>query len=161
MCFKVLRCLPDIASASVPPGVSPDLCIGWVSVAVSRVLHSVQTHLRSYCDPNIDDASLEELARVLCANTARSVSENDEDVDAWLAQFSGENLRWESLGLLFTSRNVVSGWQSAGRGGRNPLDCLGLCIELARKFSDGNLLQLHLLFRRTHMESIGVGDAGA
>jgi hypothetical protein len=42
-------------------------------------------------------AQLEEMSQILCNNTAKPILD-DLGPDDWLSQFSGPNLRWESLG---------------------------------------------------------------
>src|SRR3546814_14405078 len=46
--------------------------------------------------------SLQQMACFLTANTARPFREDLADPDEWLRQFTGFNLRWESIGLLFS-----------------------------------------------------------
>ena len=128
---------------------------GWAGVLAWRIYPSVQAHLGG--SGEVDDSHLEEMARMLCANTAKPISEDATDLEGWLEQFIGDNLRWESLGLLFTSRDLFLAGEPVG--GESLLTYLSICIDLARKFSDGNLFQLYLCYRRGIMESTEAGDA--
>lgn len=153
MGLMVLRKLSSHQKTNLPPGPSKQRWNGWVRLVCRRVLHSLHTWLGG------DGSKLEELVRVLCENTAKPISEDVTDVDGYLAQFCGVNLRWESLGLLFTTEELFPTTPTSERG--PVLMYLGMCVELAKQFSLSNLLQLFVTYQRMIMESnIGVGDAG-
>lgn len=45
-----------------------------------------------------NDNSLEPIAREICFNTAQPLSEVGSNYKEWINQFTGLNIRWESLG---------------------------------------------------------------
>lgn len=101
---------------------------------------------------------------MLCVNTAKPAYDDIGGPDEWIGQFTEDNLRWESLGLLFIFTNQAqSGWRKQTDvhiGWAVPLTGLAHCIYLSKCFSDGNLLLLLISFRRSIIESMVVGDAG-
>lgn len=74
---------------------------GWIRLAAQRMIDSLLAvfgrELRSR-----RLADLESMAHVLSANTARTWTDDESDVNKWLASFSGHNMRWECIGILFT-----------------------------------------------------------
>lgn len=100
-CLAVLQRLPDEEGAL-------DLFLrhtnpndGWIRGAARRVVESLtQTFKRELRARRAAD--LERMALLISANTARPWVDNELDSEKWLASFSGPNLRWESLGILFT-----------------------------------------------------------
>ena len=160
MSITLLKVLPDLQKTCPPPRPSPSRGDGWVRAISRRVLDTLMSPQWSkYCVPGVSDSKLEELARLLSRNSSTPVSDAVTDVDGWLAQFTGENLRWESLGMLLTDRELYDRDTAWDMG--SIVSYTGLCVELMKQFADGNLLQLYVSFRRTIMESNhGVGDAG-
>ena len=165
MALAVLRSLPGLNNAALPSDISTSLCDGWARTLASRILPCAQAFLRRGLDDandDNDDSRLEDLAKLLCANTAKPINEDlTTDLDGWLGQFTGDNLRWESLGLLFICKHMWPGRRAAGQ--EAPLTCVAACIDLAKKFPEGNLMQLYVCHRRMILESTcdkGVGDAG-
>lgn len=160
MALTVLRSLPFLESMEIPSRVSPDPSDGWVRVAGLRILASCKALLGS----DRSESRLEEIARILCVNTAKPVYDDIGGPDEWIGQFADDNLRWESLGLLFIFTNKDrSGWrkgQNMYSGWGVPLTGLGYCIDLAKCFSDGNLMLLLISFRRSIIASMAEGDAG-
>ena len=49
-----------------------------------------------------DHDGLECLSRLICVNTASPIDNDEYDSFKWLDSLSGRNLRWESLGIMFT-----------------------------------------------------------
>ncbi|KAI5456619.1 hypothetical protein BGZ63DRAFT_366340 [Mariannaea sp. PMI_226] len=152
---------------------------GWIHLAVRRIVRTLYSSYGSYInhgrgggdDDNDNDSDnyndndndnngyddgdtlLDECARIISANTARPFREQKIDDQAWLDQFTGEALRWESIGLIWTF------WDS---GNLNNIGlALKYCIDLALHLSSGgNDIILYLCYRRCTMESIITGDAG-
>ena len=172
MCMVVLRSIPCPPQGHISLRMSPHPYDGWARVAAQRVLAGLYERFGSHLGTNRTNAQLEEMALFLSRNTARPFNDNEPDPDRWMGQFSGQNLRWESLGLLFTFRELggeplsdadhdidqftcglTKHWPEVAQV------CLGLCVDLTRRFSDGNSLLLQLCIRRTVAESILSGDA--
>ncbi|KAJ6440160.1 N-terminal binuclear Zn cluster-containing/DNA binding domain-containing protein [Purpureocillium lavendulum] len=176
MCLVVLRSIPTPSEGRILMRISPHPYDGWARVAAQRVLSSLYERFGTHLGPSRTNAQLEEMALFLSRNSARPLNDDEPDPDRWIGQFSGPNLRWESLGLLYTFRELgdetpreqdpcsdieqftcglTRHWPEIARV------CLGLCIDLTRRFSDGNSLLLQLCIRRTVAESILSGDASA
>lgn len=160
MALTVLRSLPFLETMEIPLRASPDPSDGWVRVAAARILRSCQALLGN----SRTESRLEDVARMLCVNTAKPVHDEIGGPEEWIGQFAEDNLRWESLGLLFifTNRERHS-WRKqsdSGSGWGISLTGLGYCIDLAKCFSDGNLMLLLICNRRSVIESMVVGDAG-
>lgn len=170
MCLVVLRSIPSPPDGHISLLMSPHPYDGWARVAAQRILKSLYGRFGKYLGSNRVDSQLEEIAVMLSNNTARPFSDSVADPDQWIAQFSGPNLRWESLGLIFSfkelglDRRWVSQQGTSAQSLRKHWPevarvCLGLTIDLARRFSDGNSILLQLCIRRTVAESIITGDA--
>lgn len=115
---------------------------------------------------------LRDIAQVLSRNTM-SVLRDADDADTWLDSLSGQNLRWELMGLLFCSMgNVLLGtpeedsfWatQSGRRTRRRDFamemnQCTQDCVKLSSQMDNINLLMVSLLFKRNILESQCTGD---
>jgi hypothetical protein len=86
-------------------------------------------------------------------------------------QYCGDNLRWESIGLIWGNLERLTdtlnslrpshvAWIPGKTDKALSRRHLSYCIDLARQFSDGNALLLDLLRRRTTFISHQDGDAG-
>ncbi|KAI1869209.1 uncharacterized protein JN550_005839 [Neoarthrinium moseri] len=137
-----------------------------IKMIAERVLHSLYEAFGQYLGRDRSAAKYEALARKICYNSSQPVL-NLTDTDAWLDQFCGPNLRWESLGLLFNYWDL----EKSAMVPTDPLlrksyciptmqECLMLCVELSQEFSGGNLFLVFLKYRRAVLESMLTGDAG-
>ncbi|KAG9254476.1 uncharacterized protein F5Z01DRAFT_674214 [Emericellopsis atlantica] len=162
MCLVVLRYLRDLIDRDVLPRLHPGPHDIWPRIVGVRVLES----LKQTMGRHPSEEKLYDLARRLCANTAKPmVEEANTTSDEWMAQLTGEKLRWESIGLLFTFSELFGDTADQPPSYHSPyggvnVKCVGVCIELVRMFADANVLLLYLCFRRNIMESMTVGDAG-
>ncbi|KAJ3469988.1 hypothetical protein MRS44_000087 [Fusarium solani] len=153
MCLIVLRNLPK-PSDDVLGHRLHCRADDWIITCVKRTIEALHEcwgeHLSSR-----DDLRLEEMGLAICNNTARPVHDEHIGGAEWMDQFSGSNIRWESLGLIWTY------WDgSPGSNPQNIVSCLGYCIELTRNFTTGNDVLLYLCYRRATIESLITGDAG-
>lgn len=116
------------------------------------------------------DAKLEAMARTICANSSKPFSDTISNPTAWMGQFTGHNLRWESLGLLFNRLEVEKspadtedhqnkGVQNMRQYAHVRLQAIKPCIRLCEEFSEMNILIMVLYERRTTYESVLSGDA--
>ena len=160
MCLVLVRSLPDLSNRVILPRTSCNPWDGWVRIAGRRILQSFQAHLPSVRD----ESSVRELADLLSKNSARKVNDDLADPDEWIEQFVGQNVRWESLGMLFTFSELSD--DQAGRCAprselyQTGLEVADMCIDLSMCMSGGNLMLLFLCYRRTILESQCLGDAG-
>ncbi|EXF86013.1 hypothetical protein CFIO01_05948 [Colletotrichum fioriniae PJ7] len=161
----VLRCLPSLQTYSQEPLHEQK---GWNHTAVDRIIRSLQAAFEIW--PHDGDKHFSNLAEILCRNTRRAVKDEHDDASQWISQFHGQNLRWESIGLLWASiarvSDDVGSLQrhhfkafSESASPQTARTCLGYCIELARTFTDGNDLLLKLCRRKSVLDSIVDGDA--
>lgn len=114
-----------------------------------------------------------ELSRALFENTA-SVLRDSDDLIKWGDSFSGRNMRWETIGILFTywafgatcssdtDPHITS--QRPPHNDRRQLtldlkDCASTCITLCNAVDANNPLFVHLLYKHMLLESIIEGDA--
>lgn len=78
---------------------------GWLRLVAQRILDTLYVEWGKYLDRGRSILKLEDMARRISVNTAKSVL-NKAEPDAWLDQFRGPNLRWESLGTRRCPRNL-------------------------------------------------------
>ncbi|KAK2599107.1 hypothetical protein QQS21_005448 [Conoideocrella luteorostrata] len=169
MCLVVLRSIPSYVEGLIPPLIAPHPYDGWARLAAQRIFESLYSQFGSYLGLKRKDSELEKMAMYLTRNTIQPLDDTITDPDGWIAQFSDRNLRWESLGLLFSIKEIgkrrlsdqqdISNESFKGRWREVARVCLGLTIDLARRFSDGNSILVQLCIRQTVAESIITGDA--
>ncbi|KAH8678462.1 hypothetical protein BX600DRAFT_452094 [Xylariales sp. PMI_506] len=168
-CRTVLRCLPEHIHEALLNHDSLGQPCSWRDVAIWRMVPWLQDTLLQLRTQG--DVALDPIAEMLCNNTAVPMWDDFSTLDEWLDQFSTSTLRWESLGLLWAHMERVSDLLDALRNRRlewvktgpeafqRARLCLRNCIDLARYFTDGNMLLLDLCRRRTSLESIFHGSA--
>jgi hypothetical protein len=97
---KVLSRIPDQATCNTlfSRHVNPN--DGWIRLAGERLSVSIFESFGSYLQTKrVND--MEDVAHLICENTSSFLREESEPVK-WISSFAGRNLRWESLGILFT-----------------------------------------------------------
>lgn len=118
--------------------------------------------------------NLQEIAQLLTRNTSLPLKDA-EDGRAWLSSMSGQNFRWEILGILF----CVLGWvatklkskeqetffetQSGNRKHRFGFamemhECAKGCLDICTDMDVGNILMVSLLWKINTLESQCIGD---
>lgn len=116
------------------------------------------------------EQDLERIAERICNNTSRPLLDIHTSPKAWMDQFCGPNLRWESLGLLWSTLatlpdafNTLEDAQLNTTGVKTPpasaLSFLARCIELAQNFTEGNDLLINLYRLKETSQSGITGDA--
>lgn len=169
MCLVVLQYLPGRPEAHMvfhdEPG--PETTTSWSHVAVSRIITSLRQLFKRF------DGSVsfdEEVADVLCCNTARPVRDTFDDFNDWIAQFCGPNIRWESIGLLWAHLEGISDalstlkyrqlqWVEGKRSSVVAHEHLHYCIEITRQFTAGNDMLIDLCRRHAALATLVYGDA--
>lgn len=169
-CLTVLRRIPgeDVALALFLKHKNAN--DGWIRLAARRLVESLHVafgrELRSR-----RPADLEEMAQLISGNTARPWSEDEPDAEKWMGSFSGRNMRWECLGIMFMY------WSSAAMAeyphrleiqtaedvdprqfSLTYKEAAQMCIELCKGCAPNSLL-LFAMYRNAIMESILAGDA--
>ena len=169
-CLKILSYVPDPENGVEQFRQFPTTFDGFPHVIAQRILRSLYATFGRYLGKNRTPQDLEFVTRRLCANTARPFTEQEPDADRWMEQFLGENLRWESLGILFTFWDLYQPENGMPRytyhhktkfTGRvlATRDSLKLCIEVCTEFSSGNTLLLYISQKFAVAESTFSGDA--
>lgn len=214
LCFTVLRLLPQPNKVVFQKKGNSSVYQSYMHRVAEHILKSLYEtwgeHLNAGAD---DETKLEDMAKAVCVNSMEPFSYSIRDSEEWLSQFSGPNLRWESIGasphpllsanrfVLFLSppfyylrfiafsddlrlpiavigvlfdlldteaksvkRRFVSDTQHESleylrRIAATGIRTLGLCIQLSREFTEGNILLIYLYHRRATLESITSGDA--
>ncbi|KAI0162208.1 hypothetical protein GGR57DRAFT_314712 [Xylariaceae sp. FL1272] len=160
-CVALLQRIPEMPRAAQLFCKRPAPLEGWMKLIAERLLDSLFQTFGQYLGRSRKPARLVALANQLCANTIASLSDNEQNFEAWISQFSGSNMRWESIGILFcfwdedssTSRADVDGWASVNR------ESLHICVDICKSLSRGNSLMLYLTHRLMVAESLFSGDA--
>lgn len=169
MCLYVLRCLADhLSEDSEQPDESADHHHGWEDEAVGRIINSLRSAFAQSRDQ--EEEGLKIIAERISRNTERPIRDDVSTKEEWLHQFCGENLRWESLGLLWASLQRVSDilhsiccrhldWLAAKYSTKTGCTCLDYCITISRHLAEQNILLLDIARRRSTLESIVCGEA--
>ncbi|KAI9148435.1 hypothetical protein HJFPF1_12267 [Paramyrothecium foliicola] len=147
MCQVVLGNLSalDISRMTKPPRTPLNIRDTWANMLAVRVMQSLENHVGG--DDENRGARLEHLGDLLRGNTAQPILEEAATVEEWIAKYTGANLRWESIALLFTygdqpersNKLTTEGNRREGRNSpwrRFALHNLNLCIKLSKMFSD-------------------------
>ncbi|CAM1510645.1 Fc.00g009800.m01.CDS01 [Cosmosporella sp. VM-42] len=161
MCMFVLKHLPTRESIVLRP-ISPCHPDEWIHIAVNLILRSLHEDFDKYVQAG--ENGLEEMAGILSDNTSQPLKDNHADPYGWIDQFTGLNLRWESLGLLWTFWELGDGPLIPPVNPAKPPNamiriCLGHCVDLARHFAQANDLLLYISYRRATIQSMISGDA--
>ncbi|KAF4957968.1 hypothetical protein FGADI_2797 [Fusarium gaditjirri] len=140
----------------------------WSNLAVPAVISSLEATFGAKLDRK--KLNLELIAQQVCNNTAQPFQDIDTSSQEWIDQLCGRNLRWESIGLLWSVlRRIPGSFEpieknkfhvlESGTANKPVLAFLRHSISLARHFTLVNVIILDLLFQKTIMESMIVGDA--
>lgn len=167
--LMLLRCLPGQRNEQfrfVNDGTQPT---GWAYAAVDRIMQTLQLTFGDTLSQG--EAGLRTMTEILCTNTCRRLRDDLDDPNEWIGQFCGANLRWESIGLLWAHLARVSDvldnwrtkrleWLDGKEAQETACICLERSVQLARHFTEGNILLLDLLRQSTTLISIVDGDVG-
>ncbi|KAK1594575.1 uncharacterized protein LY79DRAFT_549100 [Colletotrichum navitas] len=167
-CLNILRQIPQEHEADALFDPYSDPHNAFIHPVSRRAMDSLYETFGHCLGPARDDAQLSGLARILCCNSARPFSEHEPDGEAWMAQFTGRRMRWETIGILFVNwemkaRTSQLGHADVGRMGYGQKSkfrkCIIDCTSLARQATAmGNSLLLYLYLRRGIIESVVDGD---
>ncbi|KAL0935432.1 fungal specific transcription factor [Colletotrichum truncatum] len=174
-CLFVLRSVPEESKGRALLTSHFDPHDAFVRPVAQRALDMLYENFGSYFGATPDDAQLSELVRILCTNTARPFSEHEADAEVWMAQFTGPNTRWETLGILFIYWELSARNEHLVRSEARPPSlegrpaslrlrdvyrkCINDCQALARRATEvGNTLLLYVYWKRTIIASIVSGD---
>lgn len=169
-CLRILSHVPDPENGVEQFREFPTTFDGFPHAIAQRILRSLYATFGRYLGKNRSPQDLDFVTRRLCANTALPFTQEEKDPDRWIDQFIGENLRWESLGILFTFWDLYSTEHGSPRYAYHHKakftgrvfairESLKLCLEVCTEFSSGNALLLYISQKFSVAESTFSGDA--
>jgi hypothetical protein len=96
-CVAVLGRIPTAENGAIPDRDSFTFS-KWAHLIALSILESLYDPevFGAYIGKQRDENSLRQMARIICINTAQPVLDNLDGKD-WIAQFTGRNIRWESI----------------------------------------------------------------
>lgn len=139
----------------------------WSNLTVPAIIRSLESTFGSHLDH--DKVNLELIAERVCNNTLRPFRDT-EDSQEWVDQLCGQNLRWESIALLWSVlRRIPGSFEpvernelhilETGTSNKEALAFVRQSIAMARYFTLANVIILDLVHQKTIMESMIIGDA--
>jgi hypothetical protein len=172
MGIKVLTQIPNEVACDVlfSRHTNPNdgsIRLAWKRLSSSLHLEHVKMLERRY--PNEMDSWAQQISR----NTNLELHD-EEDPVKWFKTFSGSNLRWEALGILFTywsfgslaSAECDSIFAFACQRPKTRVqmviemkECAASCIALSSHVDHGNSLLVYLLYKHSLLETMVNGDA--
>ncbi|KAJ6442613.1 fungal specific transcription factor [Purpureocillium lavendulum] len=168
--LRVLRGIPSEETCRVllKRNVNPNE--GWSRTATGWLLDSLWTTFGPLLREGTPKA-LTQMALKLTHNSFRPLREDYTDAREWFASFSGPSMRWECIGILFTSWALGAKASQQSPFGEDDMsgdDTKRLlckykdygwgCLEITRNMASANTLMQHLICRQAIVESIVTGD---
>ncbi|KAF5694715.1 hypothetical protein FDENT_843 [Fusarium denticulatum] len=152
LAVRVLQALPEkrIMPSSMPKA---SLDEDWLASIGDKLLSSTWDTFGSYLGDKANTAKLREMGSRICINTRKTLKEDQDDPTAWIQSFSGENLRWETVGVIFlyTALSELSATsnQDSKRIIRQCTEYCASCITLANMGGSSGTLMLFLIYKRS------------
>lgn len=171
---NILRSIPDRATCKTLFKLNVHPIDGWCRLAAQILNESLWISFGDVLEGTRTTSGLTNMAKILCRNSSMPLQEEHTDPIEWLRSFSGQKMRWESLGILFCywglgtkslAENVdLRETQQLRESDRRRLlkkftVSAGMCIDICKSGSTANLLLAHLLYRYGMIQSIISGDA--
>ncbi|OPB46359.1 Zn2Cys6 transcriptional regulator [Trichoderma guizhouense] len=177
LALGALRHIPDKASSQLLTRLYTSFYGGWNTLSGRWLNDSLWAAFGTTLDRVArDEELLRRMSFKLCRNSAVPLGESHTDPQKWFAEFSGSNLRWESLGLLYVfwaggarrlpEKNVMSSDcevlhnTHASHLVKQYKTAAWKCIELCRDAANSNTMLLFLILGHSLLESNESGDAG-
>lgn len=134
----------------------------WMRRISERLVISTWETFGSYLRDRGNVAKLRELGSMICINTRRTLKEDHDDPEAWIESFSGPNLRWEAVGMMFLY--IALGEFSASTSAdslkviAHYTEYCSSCITLANMGGSSGSLMLFLLYKRSVLHACMHGE---
>lgn len=173
MALAVLQSIPDHATCKSLFDHYVNPLNGWFRLGAQLIMERLWlTYGLSLADPR-STTGLEQMAKTVWKNTSTPLGEDFASAKDWLGAFTGQNLRWESLGLLFCYWASGAKFVTDQGDLSEPAQIHGvdqrqtflkykrsasMCLELCKKGSTANLLHALLLYRYSGIEAAATGD---
>lgn len=170
--MRALRGIPErtLAHDIFKAYINPNDC--WSRLAAQRLHCSFWDTFGTYLDGERSIKSLLQLATILNENSSKPLRDDYTDPKEWLESFSGRNMRWEGLGVLFVYwAHGANSIRQAPEGENVPSiyssqhtvrykDFAWDIIDLTRNMTSANTLFLYFIYKQTVLESIVGGEDG-
>ncbi|EGX95998.1 C6 transcription factor [Cordyceps militaris CM01] len=167
-CLAVLRALPGQKEEMMTYLDGAVETRGWSYVAVDRIVRNLQRMFEALRHLG-EGTGLEAVAQTLCNNTCRPFESDYPDCKAWMDSFCGNNLRWESIALLWAHMERASDMFDAlnktllVRSVNNTsVEAarinLGYCIRIVRHFNNPSVLLVDMIRRLATLNSLVDGE---
>jgi hypothetical protein len=169
--IEILRGIPDQQAGKILLSRHVNPNGAWVKLAVEKIADSIWMTFGSTLRSS-STAELRRMSELISRNTLQPLREDFTDPQDWFASFSGTNLRWEAIGILFNywSFGAISSLDSDDvvRSVRADVSRIQLmtslkehassCVALCIQSSNSNSLLLYLLYLGTLLQYIQTGD---
>lgn len=142
---------------------------GWCRLAAEMLIESLWATFGPHLEPSRGLSGFTAMVEILSTNSQTHLNEDLRDPDEWFQSFSGDNYRWECLGILFTywafgslsmiiPNHIVSTNHQKRALFRKYKEGAWKCAELSRDARASNTLLVYLLYKHSLLESIDTGD---
>ncbi|KAH7310917.1 hypothetical protein B0I35DRAFT_358349 [Stachybotrys elegans] len=164
LAVKILQAIPKHSPTITlfQPHIDPN--DEWMKKIGERLLDSFWLTFGHYFRAQERDVELSKLGSMICINTRKSCKEDHDDPVAWIDSFSGQNMRWEAIGLIFVCAAFgeisASASSNADHGSRLAYftECCSSCITLANMGGSSGSLMLFLLHKRSVLQACMHGE---
>lgn len=160
--LDALSCLPSLEAEQILGKSHINVFNGWLPFSTTQILTELRRTHPSAFRQDQQREHLTELALTIFSNTAEALS-NDQDYlsEDWYTSFSGTRIRWEIIGLLFSSWAIYALHTKVHISHYRPrvlvakfFDIMESCIRFCHKAKASNLFLLYLLYRTSIVSSI-------
>lgn len=135
---------------------------GLVPLPTTQILTELRSTYASAFRQGENREHLTELALIIFSNTAETLSNNQHYIlEEWYTSFSGSRLRWEIIGLLFSSWALYALQNKEHISQYRPrvlvakfFDIMESCIRFCQLAKASNIFLLYLLYRTSIVSSI-------
>lgn len=161
LAVRVLQAIPEKPTFN-PFRSRTDVIDEWVAGIAERLVMSTWETYGSYLRDRGNVLKLRELGSMICINTRKRINEDQDDSLAWVESFSGPNLRWEAVGIMFLYTALGQSSASTSADSGRLLDYYteycSSCITLANMGGSSGSLMLFLLYKRSMLHASMHGE---
>lgn len=160
--LDALSCLPSLEAEHILGKSHINVFNGWLPFSTTQILTELRRTYPSAFRQDQQREHLTKLAFKIFSNTTEALS-NDPDYlsEDWYTSFSGTRIRWEVIGLLFSSWAIFALHTKVHISQYRPrvlvakfFDIMESCIRFCRLAKASNLFLLYLLYRTSIVSSI-------
>ncbi|UKZ86535.1 uncharacterized protein TrAFT101_002359 [Trichoderma asperellum] len=167
--LDVLSSLPSLEAEHIlaKPHINP--FNGWIPLPTTQILTELRSTYASAFQQGKKREHLIELALIIFSNTAIALSDGQHyPSEEWYTSFSGPRLRWETIGLLFSSWALYALQNKEHISQYRPrvlvakfFNVMESCIRFCQLAKSSNIFLLYLLYRTSIVSSILHGPNNA